>query len=154
LGLGWLPVGAPVDDLGGALAQARLRAADCSEALHEAGRPAEGCATPVSPHPRRRLWRPEERQPRQRGDRRDDLHHGGNLSEWTVPTKVDLEFNFYVDPLVQAQWITDALRIAGSLPSIDAVGWIHLYDEPPESYGGLIETDGAQKPGYSAWKAG
>jgi hypothetical protein len=76
------------------------------------------------------------------------------ISEWTVPTKIDLEFNFYVEPLVQAQWITDGLRIAESLPSIYAVGWIHLYDEPPESYGGLIETDGVEKPGYAAWKAG
>jgi hypothetical protein len=76
------------------------------------------------------------------------------ISEWTVPTKIDLEFNFYVEPLVQAQWITDGLRLAQSLPSIYAVGWIHLYDEPPTSYGGLLETDGAQKPGYAAWKAG
>jgi len=29
-----------------------------------------------------------------------------------------------------------------------------VYDEPPESYGGLLETDGAQKPGYAAFKAG
>jgi hypothetical protein len=76
------------------------------------------------------------------------------LSEWTVPTKIDLEFNFFVEPLLQAQWITDGLRAAQSLPSIYAVGWIPLYDEPPESYGGLLETDGAQKPGYAAWKAG
>jgi hypothetical protein len=76
------------------------------------------------------------------------------ISEWTAPTAIDLEFNFYVEPLVQAQWITAALRIARSLPSIYAVGWIHLYDEPPESYGGLLETDGAKKPGYFAWKAG
>ena len=76
------------------------------------------------------------------------------ISEWTVPTKVDLEFNFYVEPLVQAQWITDGLRIARSWSRIYAVGWIHLYDEPPTSYGGLLETDGAQKPGYAAWKAG
>jgi len=76
------------------------------------------------------------------------------ISEWTVPTKIDLEFNFYVEPLLQAQWITDGLRIAQSLPSVYAVGWIHLYDEPPTSYGGLIETDGTKKPGYFAWKAG
>jgi hypothetical protein len=76
------------------------------------------------------------------------------ISEWTVPTAIDQEFNFYVDPLVQAQWITDGLRIARQLPSIYAIGWIHLYDEPPISYGGLIETDGAKKPGYYAWKAG
>jgi hypothetical protein len=76
------------------------------------------------------------------------------ISEWTVPTSVDLEFNFYVNPLLQAQWITDGLRIAQNLPSIYALGWIHLYDEPPTSYGGLLETDGVQKPGYLAWKAG
>jgi len=76
------------------------------------------------------------------------------ISEWTVPTKIDLEFNFYVEPLVQAQWITDGLRLAENLPSIYAVGWIHLYDEPPTTYGGLLETDGAEKPGYAAWKDG
>jgi hypothetical protein len=76
------------------------------------------------------------------------------ISEWTVPTAIDLEFNFYVDPLVQAKWITDGLHIATQLPSIYAVGWIHLYDEPPTSYGGLIETDGVKKPGYLAWQAG
>jgi hypothetical protein len=76
------------------------------------------------------------------------------LSEWTVPTSVDFEFNFYVDPLSQAQWITDALRIARRTPSIYALGWIHLYDEPGVSSGGLLEADGTRKPGYAAWKAG
>ncbi len=76
------------------------------------------------------------------------------ISEWTVPTAVDLEFNFYVEPFLQAQWITDGLRAAQSLPSIYAVGWIPLYDEPPESYGGLFYTNGEKKPGYFAWKEG
>jgi hypothetical protein len=76
------------------------------------------------------------------------------ISEWTVPTAIDLEFNFYVEPLVQALWIADGLRIASQMPSIYAVGWIHLYDEPPVSYGGLFQTGGTKKPGYSAWKAG
>jgi hypothetical protein len=76
------------------------------------------------------------------------------ISEWTVTTSVDLEFNYYVEPMVQAEWITDALRIAKNMPSIYAVGWIHLYDEPPTSYGGLIQTDGAEKPGFAAWKVG
>jgi hypothetical protein len=76
------------------------------------------------------------------------------ISEWTVPTKIDLEFNFYVEPLLQAQWITDAFRVVGELPSIYALGWIHLYDEPPTSYGGLLETDGVKKPGYAAFKDG
>ncbi len=76
------------------------------------------------------------------------------ISEWTVPTADDQEFNFWVDPPVQAQWITDGLEIGRQLQSIYAVGWIHLYDEPPVSYGGLLEADGAKKPGYLAWKDG
>ena len=46
------------------------------------------------------------------------------------------------------------LRIARRWSRIYAVGWIHLYDKPPESSGGLLYTDGARKPGYFAWKAG
>lgn len=76
------------------------------------------------------------------------------LSEWTIPTAVDLEFDFYVEPLLQAQWITNGLHIGKELPNIYAVGWVHLYDEPPTSYGGLLQTNGTPKPGYLAWKSG
>ena len=43
-------------------------------------------------------------------------------------------------------------RAAGraSTPS----GWIHLYDNPPETSGGLLYANGTKKPGYFAWKAG
>jgi hypothetical protein len=75
------------------------------------------------------------------------------LSEWTIPTAVDREFNFYVDPKLQARWITDGLRVAQQLPNVYAVGWIHLYDEPPASAGGLIRADGVKKPGYFAWRS-
>lgn len=76
------------------------------------------------------------------------------LSEWTIPTAVDEEFDFYVTQQVQAQWINDGLRIAGQLHSVYAVGWIHLYDEPPLSAGGLIESNGTRKLGYFAWQNG
>jgi hypothetical protein len=76
------------------------------------------------------------------------------LSEWTIPTAVDQEFNFFVDPPVQARWITDALHIVRTWPRIYALGWIHLYDNPPMSFGGLLQTNGTQKPGYAAWKGG
>jgi hypothetical protein len=76
------------------------------------------------------------------------------LSEWTIPTAVDREFNFHVDAGVQARWISDGLRIAKRLPDVYALGWIHLYDEPPVSAGGLIRADGTKKPGYFAWKSG
>jgi hypothetical protein len=76
------------------------------------------------------------------------------ISEWTIPTEVDEEFDYFVEPFVQAQWITDGLHIASRLSSIYAVGWIHLYDEPPVTYGGLIQANGVKKPGYAAWEAG
>jgi hypothetical protein len=76
------------------------------------------------------------------------------LSEWTIPTAADREFNFFVEPRLQALWITDGLRIARQVPNIYAVGWIHLYDEPPASAGGLIRANGVKKPGYFAWRDG
>lgn len=76
------------------------------------------------------------------------------LSEWTIPTAVDREFNYHVDPLVQASWITDGLRVAGQLPGVYALGWIHLFDQPPVSAGGLIAANGKRKPGFYAWKRG
>jgi hypothetical protein len=88
------------------------------------------------------LARPQNRQPKL------------FLSEWTIPTAVDPEFNFHVDLRVQALWITDALRIAAQYPRIYALGWIHLFDEPPFTAGGLIKADGTKKSGYFAWRRG
>jgi hypothetical protein len=76
------------------------------------------------------------------------------LSEWTIPTSADVTFNYYVEPRIQALWITDGLRVANQLPGVYAVGWIPLYDDPPVSGGGLIEADGAKKPGFFAWENG
>ena len=76
------------------------------------------------------------------------------LSEWTIPTAVSDEFDFYVEPSLQAKWITAGLNIANSWSRIYAVGWIHLYDNPPETTGGLLYPNGTKKPGYFAWKAG
>lgn len=76
------------------------------------------------------------------------------ISEWTIPTNVDQEFDFYVEPAVQARWISAALRLARGWPELYDVGWIHLYDEPPTSSGGLLYANGAKKPGYLAWKHG
>ena len=76
------------------------------------------------------------------------------LSEWTIPTARDREFNFSVEQRVQALWITDGLRIVSELPYVYALGWIHLTDELPQFAGGLIESDGRQKLGYYAWRDG
>jgi len=76
------------------------------------------------------------------------------LSEWTIPTAADREFNYHVEQRLQALWITDGLRIVRELPYIYALGWIHLYDELPYFAGGLIEADGSKKLGFYAWKDG
>jgi hypothetical protein len=76
------------------------------------------------------------------------------LSEWTIPTAIDREFNFYVDLRVQALWITEGLRIVRQDPRISALGWIHLYDAAPQAAGGLIQANGRRKPGFFAWKDG
>jgi hypothetical protein len=76
------------------------------------------------------------------------------LSEWTIPTAPDREFNYYVNPSVQAKWITDGLHVAEKLPSVYALGWIPLYDELPQSGGGLISANGTKKPGFFAWQSG
>jgi hypothetical protein len=82
------------------------------------------------------------------------------LSEFTLPTDVDREFNFHVDRPTQASWIRDALRVVRRSSRIRAFGWIHLYDEAPStngdpvSTGGLLDYRGTPKPGYFAFKAG
>ena len=76
------------------------------------------------------------------------------LSEFTIPTQQDEEFNFYVDPVVAAEWITDALRLSRRWHRIYALGWINVYDNPPYSYSGLITAAGVPKPGFKAWEDG
>jgi hypothetical protein len=76
------------------------------------------------------------------------------LSEFTIPTSPDQEFNFYVDRPVQAQWISDALRLARQYHRISGLGWIHVYDDPPASGGGLLTVDGVRKPGFAAFAHG
>jgi hypothetical protein len=79
------------------------------------------------------------------------------LSEWTVPTAPgDREFNFYVDPPVQARWIRDGFRIVNHWSGIAGLGWIHVFDDPPggDSTGGLLDFQGHRKPGYYAFRAG
>jgi hypothetical protein len=56
-----------------------------------------------------------------------------------------------VDPLVAAKWVRDALRLSRSWKRIYALGWIHVYDEPPVSSGGLLTADGKPKPTFNAF---
>ena len=76
------------------------------------------------------------------------------LSEWTIPTANDQEFNFHVVPALQAEWISAALAITRRWSRIYALGWIHLRDNPPATFGGLLDENGAPKPGYAAFRDG
>jgi hypothetical protein len=76
------------------------------------------------------------------------------LSEWTIPTRIDKEFGFYVDPPVAARWVRDGLRLARGWNRIFGLGWMHVYDSPPLSYGGLIDEHGVHKPLFGAFARG
>ena len=81
------------------------------------------------------------------------------LSEFTIPTAPDREFNYHVSPRTQAKWITNAFRVARQVRNVAALGWVHLYDEPPIAgqpvvNGGLLTHDGRKKPGYFAFRRG
>ncbi|MEJ7785089.1 MAG: hypothetical protein WKF96_09825 [Solirubrobacteraceae bacterium] len=78
------------------------------------------------------------------------------LSEFSVPTALDSEFNFFTTRAKQAQFITKGFRIARQL-KVYGFGWIHLYDEGPDDNGirgGLIDINGKRKPGFAAFRAG
>lgn len=81
------------------------------------------------------------------------------LSEYTVATGPDIEFNFWVSHATQAKWITSAFRVAKRVRNVAGLGWVHLYDDPPIPgkqvvNGGLIGYDGVKKLGYKAFKRG
>jgi hypothetical protein len=84
------------------------------------------------------------------------LHRGIPIfiSEFTIPTCPDQEFNFWVDPPVAARWVRDALRLSRGWHRIYALGWVHVYDELPYSCGGLMTASGARKQMFSAFQHG
>ncbi|HEV2060396.1 MAG TPA: hypothetical protein VGR11_13655 [Solirubrobacteraceae bacterium] len=80
------------------------------------------------------------------------------LSEFTIPTGPDREFNFWVSEKTQAKWIKNAFRVARKVDA-GGLGWIHLYDEAPIAghtvvRGGLLTHDGKKKPGFYAFMRG
>jgi hypothetical protein len=75
------------------------------------------------------------------------------LSEYTIPTAVDSEFNYHVTLKTQAQWITSAFKVARQVHAA-GLGWIHLQDIFAESQGGLIDQSGKRKPGFYAFMRG
>jgi hypothetical protein len=73
------------------------------------------------------------------------------LSEWTIPTAPDQEFNFWVDPPTAADWIRTALKLSRGWKRIYGLGWIHLYDDPPVTSGGLFDVHGRRKVLFAAF---
>ena len=76
------------------------------------------------------------------------------LSEFTIATAADSEFNFFVGPDTQARWIRSALSIVRRSPRIYTLGWVHISDIPGYTSGGLLYSSGERKPGYFAFRAG
>jgi hypothetical protein len=76
------------------------------------------------------------------------------LSEFTIPTSPDAEFNFYVDQAVAGRWVADILRLSRSYQRVYALGWVNVYDAPPRTYGGLLTQSGQPKPSFYAFEHG
>lgn len=82
------------------------------------------------------------------------------LSEYGAPTDhANRDFNFWVTRATQARWATSALRIARATPRIFSLGWVALYDQPPDGRGtevntGLLDWRGRPKPAYAAFRDG
>jgi hypothetical protein len=76
------------------------------------------------------------------------------LSEFTMPTHPDEEFPYFTSERGQAIWVRDVLRLSRGWKRIYSLGWIHVYDDPPVSYGGLITAQGVPKPAFSAFAHG
>jgi hypothetical protein len=74
------------------------------------------------------------------------------LSEYTIPTHRNAEFPYWVDPQLQASWLSSAFAVVHALPQVYALGWIHLFDKPP-IFGGLEYAGGRPKPAFSVFAA-
>jgi hypothetical protein len=98
------------------------------------------------------------------GRRRGQRHPRLFISEFTVPSDHENHtFPFYVSRRTQAAWLRAALRITRHWPRIYTLGWLSLYDEPPQggdyplgqaTNWGLLNWEGARKPAYEAFKRG
>lgn len=81
------------------------------------------------------------------------------LSEYTLPTDhANHEFNFFLTPLKQAQWLTDAYRTARTYDRIYSLGYLSLFDDAPRTEGdevmrGLLRLNFLPKPAYQAYKS-
>lgn len=81
------------------------------------------------------------------------------MSEYSLPTNENHEFNFHVTERVQAQWLGRALRITRGWKRLYTLGYLGLYDDALQPDGlqvdrGLLRRDGTRRPAYRAFKRG
>jgi hypothetical protein len=86
------------------------------------------------------------------------------ISEFSLPTDhPNHTFPFYVSRRTQADWLSAALRITRHWSRIYSLGWLALYDEPPNDPGGvpgdetnfgLLDWRGRPKPAYAVFQRG
>lgn len=82
------------------------------------------------------------------------------LSEFFLPTDhPNYEINLHVKRRTAATWLAAALRITRRWGRIHSLGWLSLYDEPPNPAGdqvhrGLLDYRGRRKPAYHAYRDG
>ena len=75
------------------------------------------------------------------------------LSEFGVPTRWDMDFQFFVSPKTSVKWINSAFRIVRNWDRIYTLGWSVPVDTHRNPQG-LLDSTGNPKPGYAAFKAG
>jgi hypothetical protein len=82
------------------------------------------------------------------------------LSEYFVPTDhPNVEFNCWVSRATAAKWLKAGLKITRKWNRVFTLGWLALYDDPPNGAGtevnrGLLTYGGLAKPAYFAFKNG
>jgi polysaccharide biosynthesis protein PslG len=79
------------------------------------------------------------------------------LSEFTISSdRANRALTFFLSRADQADWLTKAFAIAGSVPYVSGLGWFNLADEPvTDPLGlttGLMTYEGEHKPAYAAYR--
>jgi hypothetical protein len=80
------------------------------------------------------------------------------LSEFTVSSdRANRALDFFVSREQQADWLTKAFAMAGSLDYVSGIGWFNLHDEPAAVPNGLttglMTFEGTRKPAFAAYAA-
>jgi hypothetical protein len=80
------------------------------------------------------------------------------LSEFTVSSdRANRALDFFLTRDGQADWLSKAFAIAGSVGYVSGIGWFNLHDEPATILNGLttglMTFEGLRKPAFAAYAA-